>query len=78
MWYPCFTLDRPGAFLEQGRLSNIRHDKCSVSTVEDFSVCLTFSFCQVGSEGRFAQPVPADTLLCTEASWDSTQRKQTG
>ncbi len=41
------------------------------------SVCLISSF-QVVREGRSAQPISADSLLCTEASWDSSQCKQTG
>lgn len=33
---------------------------------------------QVACKGRSAQPVSGDSLLCTEASWDSSQCKQTG
>lgn len=43
---------------------------------KDISVCLIS--CQVACEGHSAQRVPADPLLCTEASWDSSQCKPTG
>lgn len=46
-------------------------------SINHVSVSLISSY-QVVCEGRSAQPVSADSLLYTEASWDSSQCKQTG